>query len=141
MEYQTIKENGKIKFVVLPVEEFNRLLEKIDDDREAIRLSSREPLYDQQEAEEYIFMNPVKRERLEKGWTQTELAQKNEGKTINHCQMGTSRCGLSKNNTEKIRRNFWGKRIKLHVKRLQLNISDNTPSSRFTALGFFSCFD
>jgi ribosome-binding protein aMBF1 (putative translation factor) len=76
MEYQTIKENGKIKFVVLPVEEFNRLLEKIDDDREAIRLSSREPLYDQQEAEEYIFMNPVKRERLEKGWTQTELAKK-----------------------------------------------------------------
>jgi ribosome-binding protein aMBF1 (putative translation factor) len=76
MEYQTIKENGKIKFVVLPVEEFNRLLEKIDDDREAIRLSSSEPLYDQQEAEEYIFMNPVKRERLEKGWTQTELAKK-----------------------------------------------------------------
>jgi ribosome-binding protein aMBF1 (putative translation factor) len=76
MEYQTIKENGKIKFVVLPVEEFNRLMEKIDDDREAIRLSSEEPLYDQQEAEEYIFMNPVKRERLEKGWTQTELAKK-----------------------------------------------------------------
>lgn len=76
MEYQTIKENGKIKFVVLPVEEFNRLLEKLDDDREAIRLSSKEPLYDQQEAEEFIFMNPVKRERLEKGWTQTELAQK-----------------------------------------------------------------
>jgi hypothetical protein len=29
--------------------------------------------------------------------------------------MGTSRCSLSKNNTEKVRRNFWGKRIKLHV--------------------------
>jgi ribosome-binding protein aMBF1 (putative translation factor) len=76
MEYQTIKENGKIKFVVLSVEEFNRLLEKIDDDLEAIRLSSQEPLYEQQEAEDYIFMNPVKRERLEKGWTQTELADK-----------------------------------------------------------------
>ena len=76
MEYQTIKENGKVKFVVLPVEEFNRLLEKFDDDNEAILSASKEPLYDQEEAEDYIFMNPVKRERLEKGWTQTELAQR-----------------------------------------------------------------
>jgi ribosome-binding protein aMBF1 (putative translation factor) len=76
MEYQTIKENGKVKFVVLPVEEFNRLLEKFDDDNEAILSASKEPLYDQQDAEDYIFMNPVKRERLEKGWTQADLAHR-----------------------------------------------------------------
>ena len=76
MEYQTIKENGIIKFVVLPVEEFNRLLEKIHDDGEAIRSASKEPLYDQQDAEDYIFMNPVRRERLEKGWTQSDLAHR-----------------------------------------------------------------
>ena len=35
-----------------------------------------DPLYDQEEAEAYIFMNPVKRERLEKGWTQKALAGK-----------------------------------------------------------------
>ena len=39
MGYQTIKENGKIKFVVLPVEEFNRLLEKIDDETLLIIIS------------------------------------------------------------------------------------------------------
>jgi len=33
-------------------------------------------LYSQKEAEAYIFMNPVKRERLEKGWTQADLARK-----------------------------------------------------------------
>lgn len=76
MEYQTIKEKGKIKFVVLPVEDFNRLMENIDDDGLSIHLSSKEPLYDQQEAEDYIFMNPVRRERLEKSWTQTDLARK-----------------------------------------------------------------
>jgi ribosome-binding protein aMBF1 (putative translation factor) len=78
MEYQTIKENGIIKFVVLPVDEFNRLLANIssDMDIEAIRSATEEPLYDQKEAEDYIFMNPVKRERLEKGWTQEELASK-----------------------------------------------------------------
>lgn len=78
MEFQTIKENGKIKFVVVPVDEFNRLLQKIknDTDNEAIRLAATETLYDQEEAEEYIFMNPLKRERLEKGWTQAELAQR-----------------------------------------------------------------
>lgn len=76
MEYQTIKEKGKVKFVVLPVEEFNRLLEKFDDDSEAILEASKEPLYDQQDAEDYIFMNPVKRERLEKGWTQADLAHR-----------------------------------------------------------------
>lgn len=76
MEYQTIKENGVIKFIVLPVEEFNRLLERIDTDSAAIPAASEEPLYDQKEAEDYIFMNPVKRERLEKGWTQADLAHK-----------------------------------------------------------------
>ena len=78
MEYQTIKENGKVKFVVLPVNDFNRLIKNIGDvsDLEAIKLASTEALYDQEEAEDYIFMNPVKRERLEKGWTQTELAKR-----------------------------------------------------------------
>jgi len=76
MEYQTIKENGVVKFVVLPVEEFNRLLAGIDDDKEAIRNAWKEPLYDQEEAEDYIFMNPVKRERLDRGWTQLDLAKR-----------------------------------------------------------------
>ena len=78
MEYQTIKENGEIKFVVLPVKLFQDILERIDDasDLRAIREAKAEPLYDQKEAEDYIFMNPVKRERLEKGWTQQELAHR-----------------------------------------------------------------
>ncbi len=78
MEYQTIKENGKIKFVVLPVNEFQVLLEKLEDasDLRAIREAKMEPLFNQKEAEDYIFMNPVKRERLDKGWTQNELADK-----------------------------------------------------------------
>lgn len=78
MDYQTIKENGKVKFVVLPVNDFHRLIKNIGNasDIEAIKSASTEPLYDQKEAEDYIFMNPVKRERLEKGWTQTELAQR-----------------------------------------------------------------
>ncbi|BBO88581.1 helix-turn-helix domain-containing protein [Desulfosarcina ovata] len=78
MEYQTIKENGKIKFIVLPIDEFNRLMEKyeIDADIEAVRSSATEPVYDREEAEGYIFLNPVKRERLERGWTQAELARR-----------------------------------------------------------------
>ncbi len=78
MEYQTIKENGKVKFVVLPINEFQTLLDRLEDasDLRAIREAKIEPLYDQKEAEDYIFMNPVKRERLEKGWTQKELADK-----------------------------------------------------------------
>ncbi len=78
MEYQTIKEKGKIKFIVLPVDEFNRLLEKIEDDTDcdAIRSVATESLYDRKEAEDYIFMNPVKRERIERGWTQAELARR-----------------------------------------------------------------
>ena len=78
MEYQTIKENGKIKYVVLPIDFFNSILERLEDqeDLRDIREARDEPLYVQEEAESYIFMNPVKRERLEKGWTQEELAAK-----------------------------------------------------------------
>ncbi len=76
MEYQTIKENGKTKFVVLPVKLFEAILDRIEDesDLRAIREAKKDPLYEQKEAEEYIFMNPVKRERLERGWTQKDLA-------------------------------------------------------------------
>jgi len=78
MEYQTIQENGKVKFVVLPVELFNSLLDRLEDvsDLRAIREAKNEPLYDRKEAEEYIFMNPVRRERLERGWTQADLAKR-----------------------------------------------------------------
>ena len=78
MQYQTIKENGKIKFVVLPVDEFNRLMEKIEaeTDCDAIRSVATESLYDREEAEDYIFMNPVKRERVDRGWTQKDLAER-----------------------------------------------------------------
>ena len=78
MEYQTIKENGKVKFVVLPVNTFQAILDRIEDESDLrdIREARSEPLYDQNEAEAYIFMNPVKRERLERGWTQKELANR-----------------------------------------------------------------
>jgi len=78
MEYQTIKENGKVKFVVLPLKSFQALLERLEDesDLRALREAKDEPLYDQKEAEDYIFMNPVKRERIERRWTQKELADK-----------------------------------------------------------------
>ena len=78
MEYQTLKENGKVKFVVLPVELFESLLDRLEDesDLRSIKKAREEPLYTQEEAEEYIFMNPVKRERLERGWTQTDLAKR-----------------------------------------------------------------
>lgn len=76
MEYQTIKENGEVKFVVLPVDLFETILDLIENESDLrdIREAKSEPLYDQKEAEDYIFMNPVKRERLERGWTQEELA-------------------------------------------------------------------
>lgn len=76
MEYQTITENGKVKFVVLPVDVFNALLERLEDEADLrdIREAASDPVYEQTEAEAYIFMNPVKRERLENGWTQEELA-------------------------------------------------------------------
>ena len=82
MEYQTIKENGKVKFVVLPVKSFQTILDRIEDESDLrdIREARSEPLYDQNEAEDYIFMNPVKRERLERGWTQEELASRVEVK-------------------------------------------------------------
>jgi len=78
MEYQTIKENGKVKYVVLPLNLFNALIERLEDESDLrdIREATSEPLYDQSEVERYIFMNPVKRERLEKGWTQEELANR-----------------------------------------------------------------
>ena len=78
MEYQTIKENGEVKFVVLPVNTFQAILDRIEDESDLrdIREARSEPLYDQSEAENYIFMNPVKRERLERGWTQEELANR-----------------------------------------------------------------
>jgi ribosome-binding protein aMBF1 (putative translation factor) len=78
MEYQTIKENGKIKFVVLPIKLFEAILDRLDDesDLRSIREADKEPLYNQNDAEEYIFLNPVKRERLERGWTQKDLANR-----------------------------------------------------------------
>ena len=82
MEYQTIKEKGKVKFVVLPVELFETLLDRLEDEADirAIHAAEQDPLYDQKEAEEYIFMNPVKRERLDRGWTQKDLADRLEVK-------------------------------------------------------------
>ena len=78
MEYQTIKENGKVKFVVLPIKSFQAILDRMEDESDLhhIREATSEPLHEQSEAETYIFMNPVKRERLEKGWTQKELANR-----------------------------------------------------------------
>jgi ribosome-binding protein aMBF1 (putative translation factor) len=78
MEYQTIKENGKVKFVVLPVNTFQAILDHIEDESDLrdIREAKSEPIYDQSEAENYIFMNPVKRERLERKWTQKKLASR-----------------------------------------------------------------
>ena len=78
MEYQTIKEKGKVKFVVLPIDLFENILDRLEDesDLQAIREARKEPLYDQKDAEEYIFMNPVKRERLDRGWTQQDLAER-----------------------------------------------------------------
>ena len=78
MEYQTINEDGLVKFVVLPVNTFQAILDRIEDESDLrdIRESRSEPLYDQNEAENYIFMNPVKRERIERGWTQEKLANR-----------------------------------------------------------------
>jgi len=78
MEIQTIKEKGIIKYVVLPIEFYRNIIERLEDqsDLGAIKNAPNDPLYDQKEAEDYIFMNPIKRERLEKGWTQAELALK-----------------------------------------------------------------
>ncbi len=58
------------------------LLEGLTDesDLKAIREAKKEPLYDQKDAEEYIFMNPVRRERLDRGWTQQELDRRLKAK-------------------------------------------------------------
>jgi ribosome-binding protein aMBF1 (putative translation factor) len=88
MEYQTIKENGKVKFVVLPVKSFQTILKRIEDESDLrdIHEAKSELVYDQNEAEDYIFMNPVKRERLEREWTQKELA----------CQIGVKQATVAK---------------------------------------------
>ncbi len=53
-------------------------MDRLDDasDLRSIREADKEPLYEQDVAEEYIFMNPVRRERMERGWTQTDLADR-----------------------------------------------------------------
>jgi len=78
VEFQTIKEKGKVKFVVLPVDLFEKMLDRLEDDSDlrAIREAKNEPLHDQKEAEDYIFMNPVKRERIERGWTKKDLSER-----------------------------------------------------------------
>ena len=100
MEYQTISENGKVKFVVLPVEEFGKIMERLQDESDLrdIHEAPSQPLYEQDEAEAYIFMNPVKRERLDKGWTQEDLANRIWGETGYCGKMGTTGCCLSKSN-------------------------------------------
>ena len=99
MEFQTIKEKGKVKFVVLPVDLFEKKRRTAGtiSDRGAIREAKNEPLHDQKEAEDYIFMNPVK-----KGGThRTRVGRKYfigapRPKTIDHSQMGKKGCCLSK---------------------------------------------
>jgi hypothetical protein len=65
----TNKEKDKVKFVVLPVDLFEKMLARLEDDSDlrAIHEAKNEPLYDQREAEDYIFMNPVNRERTDRG--------------------------------------------------------------------------
>ncbi len=55
MEYQTIKENGEVKYVVLPFDLFTELIERLEDESDLrdIREARSEPLYDQSEAENY----------------------------------------------------------------------------------------
>ena len=62
MEFQTMKEKGKVKFVVLPVALFEKMLDRLENDADlrAIREAENEPFYDQKEAEDYIFMNVPK---------------------------------------------------------------------------------
>jgi ribosome-binding protein aMBF1 (putative translation factor) len=61
-----------------PVKSFKAILGCIEDESDLrdIHQTESEQLYDQNEAEAYIFMNPVKRERLERCWTQGELAHR-----------------------------------------------------------------
>ncbi len=55
MEYQTLKENEKVKFVVIPIDAFRSLLDRLEDatDLPDIREVETEPLYDQGAAEDY----------------------------------------------------------------------------------------
>ncbi|MEA3359324.1 MAG: helix-turn-helix transcriptional regulator [Thermodesulfobacteriota bacterium] len=64
--------------MVLPVNTFQAILDRIEDESDLrdIRESRSELLYDQNEAEDYIFMNPIKRERIERGLTQEKLANR-----------------------------------------------------------------
>jgi hypothetical protein len=64
-----LKKKGKVKFVVLPVELFETLLDQLEDESDIRTIcdAEREPLFNQKEAEEYFCMNPVKRKRLERG--------------------------------------------------------------------------
>jgi len=104
MECQTIKENGQVKFVVLPVNTFQAILDRMENESDLrdIREARSEPLYDQNEAENYIFMNPVKRERIERGWTQEKLANRIGVKQATVEKMGTIRRCLSQSNQAKI---------------------------------------
>ena len=108
MEYQTIKEKGKVKFVVLPVELFEALLDRLEDEADirAIRDADQEPLYNQKEAEEYIFMNPVKRERLERGWTQKDLADRLEVKQSTVAKWERKEAVFRKKTRQKLARIF-----------------------------------
>ncbi len=77
----TLRDGGGLEpaiFIMLSILDFQALLDRLDDEEDlrSIREAEAEPLFDQKEAEDYIFMNPVKRERLEKGWSQEELARK-----------------------------------------------------------------
>jgi ribosome-binding protein aMBF1 (putative translation factor) len=108
MEYQTIKEKGKVKFVVLPIELFETLLDRLEDEADirAIREAEQETLYDQKEAEEYIFMNPVKRERLDRGWTQKDLADRLEVKQSTVAKWERKEAVYRKKNQAKIGKGF-----------------------------------
>ena len=79
--------------MVLPIDLFEKMLDRLEDesDLRAIREAKNEPLHDQKEAEDYIFMNPVKRERIERGWTQKDRFGAPRRKTIDHSQMGKKR--------------------------------------------------
>jgi len=109
MEYQAIKEKGKVKFVVLPVELFETLLDRLEDEADirAIRDAGQEPLYDQKEAEEYIFMNPVKRELLDRGWTQKDLADRLEVKQSTVAKWERKEAAYRKKTRQKLAKVFW----------------------------------
>lgn len=55
IEYQTIKEDGKTKFVVLPIKLFEAILDRLDDESDllSIRAANKEPL-DNGESRVYI---------------------------------------------------------------------------------------